>query len=923
MLNAGRPPEIRADRPFLLYFEMTLYIILLFIALCAGMALSVYTFGTGGKRKRIFQDIYFSVEDTNGVGVLYTKTGEYSAILKIENPVQKYCANIDSYYEFTHLFTALAQTLGEGYALHKQDIFIRKQFENETGDKHEFLSSAYFRYFKGRNYTDSVCYLTITQEAKKSRLFSFDNKKWRDFLVKIRKVHDQLHDSGVQARFLNKAEASEYVDRYFAMNFKDRTVSMTNFKADDETVSMGDKRCKVYSLVDVDCAALPSQIRPYTNIEVNNTEMPVDLVSVVDSIPNAETVVYNQIIFLPNQKRELSLLDKKKNRHASIPNPNNQMAVEDIKRVQEVIARESKQLVYTHFNMVVAVSAGADLQKCTNHLENAFGRMGIHISKRAYNQLELFVGSFPGNCYTLNEEYDRFLTLSDAAMCLMYKERVLHSEETPLKIYYTDRQGVPVAIDITGKEGKNKLTDNSNFFCLGPSGSGKSFHINSVVRQLHEQGTDVVMVDTGNSYEGLCEYLGGKYISYTEERPITMNPFRINREEYNIEKIDFLKNLILMIWKGSDSQIPEIEFRIVEQIIIDYYDAYFNGFTRYTDEQREVLLKNLFAAASRKNPNKPPREVDEMVRKQIEVLEARRAALKVTELSFNSFFDYSFDRLEQICTENDITTISYSTYSTMLQPFYKGGAYEKILNETVDSALFDETFIVFEVDAIKENKKLFPIVTLIIMDVFLQKMRIKKNRKVLVIEEAWKAIASPLMAEYIKFMYKTARKFWASVGVVTQEIQDIIGSEIVKEAIINNSDVVMLLDQSKFKERFDEIRKILGLTEVDCKKIFTINRLENKDGRSFFREVFIRRGTTSGVYGVEEPHECYMTYTTERAEKEALKLYKKELRCSHQEAIEAYCRDWDASGIGKSLPFAQKVNETGRVLNLRPVYESK
>ena len=902
---------------------MTLYIILCFVALCAGMALSVYAFGTGGKRKRIFQDIYFSAEETDGVGVLYTKTGEYSAVLKIENPVQKYSADIDSYYDFTHLFTALAQTLGEGYAIHKQDIFVRKQFASEPADGQEFLSSSYFRYFKGRTYTDSLCYLTITQEAKKSRLFSFDSKKWRDFLVKIRKVHDQLRDGGVQARFLNKAEASEYVDRYFAMNFKDRTVSMTNFKADDETVSMGDKRCKVYSLVDVDCAALPSLIRPYTNIEVNNTEMPVDLVSVVDNIPDAETVVYNQVIFLPNQKRELAMLDKKKNRHASIPNPNNQMAVEDIKRVQEVIVRESKQLVYTHFNMVVAVSAGADLQKCTNHLENAFGRMGIHISKRAYNQLELFVGSFPGNCYGLSEEYDRFLTLSDAAMCLMYKERVLHSEETPLKIYYTDRQGVPVAIDITGKEGKNKLTDNSNFFCLGPSGSGKSFHMNSVVRQLHEQGTDVVMVDTGNSYEGLCEYLGGKYISYTEERPITMNPFRINREEYNIEKIDFLKNLILMIWKGSDSQIPEIEFRIVEQIIIDYYDAYFNGFVRYTDEQREVLLKNLFAAASRKNPNKPPREVDEMVRKQIEVLEARRAALKVSELNFNSFFDYSFDRLEQICTENDITTISYSTYSTMLQPFYKGGVYEKILNENVDSALFDETFIVFEVDAIKENKKLFPIVTLIIMDVFLQKMRIKKNRKVLVIEEAWKAIASPLMAEYIKFMYKTARKFWASVGVVTQEIQDIIGSEIVKEAIINNSDVVMLLDQSKFKERFDEIRKILGLTEVDCKKIFTINRLENKEGRSFFREVFIRRGTTSGVYGVEEPHECYMTYTTERAEKEALKLYKKELRCSHQEAIEAYCRDWDASGIGKSLPFAQKVNETGRVLNLRPVYESK
>ena len=899
---------------------MALYIILLFAALCAGMALSVCAFGTGGKRKHIFRDIYFSVEDTDGIGVLYTKTGEYSAVLKIENPVQKYCADIDSYYEFTQLFTALAQTLGEGYALHKQDIFVRRRFAEETGGDREFLSEAYFRYFEGRPYTDSMCYLTVTQEAKKSRLFSYDGKKWRDFLVKIRKVHDQLRDGGVQARFLNKAEASEYVDRYFAMDFKNRIVSMTNFRADEDTVSMGGKRCKVYSLVDVDYAALPSLIRPYTNIEVNNTEMPVDLVSVIDNIPNADTVVYNQVIFLPNQKRELSLLDKKKNRHASIPNPNNQMAVEDISRVQEVIARESKQLVYTHFNMMVAVDADTDLQKCTNHLENAFGRMGIHISKHAYNQLELFVGSFPGNCYALSEEYDRFLTLSDAAICLMYKERVQHSEETPLKIYYTDRQGVPVAIDITGKEGNNKLTDNSNFFCLGPSGSGKSFHMNSVVRQLHEQGTDVVMVDTGNSYEGLCEYLGGKYISYTEKNPITMNPFRINRAELNVEKTGFLKNLVLLIWKGSQGTVTKTEERLIEQVITEYYDTYFNGFDGFTPLQREDLHKSLVIDERNRGDRRDESAQDraERIEEIIDEMEHRRKELKVEELSFNSFYEYSVQRIPDICDENRISGIDLSTYRYMMKDFYRGGNHEKTLNENMDSSLFDETFIVFEIDSIKDDPLLFPLVTLIIMDVFLQKMRIKTNRKVLVIEEAWKAIASPLMAEYIKFMYKTARKFWASVGVVTQEIQDIIGSEIVKEAIVNNSDVVMLLDQSKFKERFDSIKAILGLTDVDCKKIFTINRLDNKEGRSFFREVFIRRGSTSGVYGVEEPRECYMTYTTERAEKEALKLYKRELRCSHQEAIEAYCRDWTASGIGKSLPFAQKVNGAGRVLNLKP-----
>ena len=857
---------------------MIIYVFIVFIALCVGMAVSVYAFGTGGKRKRIFQDIYFSVEEADGIGVIYTKTGEYSAVLKLENPVQKYCANIDSYYEFTQLFTAIAQTLGEGYAIHKQDIFIRKKFTEESDENREFLSTSYFRYFNGRPYTDSECYLTITQEVKKSRLFSFDGKKWRDFLVKIRKVHDQLRDAGVQVRFLNRQEVNEYVDRCFAMNFCDKVVSMTNFKVDDECISMGDKRCKVYSLVDVDNVSLPSVIRPYTNVEVNNSSMPMDLVSVVSSIPNTEAVVYNQMIFIPNQKRELALLDKKKNRHASMPNPVNQMAVEDIKRVQEVVARESKQLVYTHYNLVVAMSADTDIHKCTNHLENQFSRMGIHISKRAYNQLELFVNSFPGNCYGMNPDYDRFLTLGDAAACLMYKERILHSEKTPLKIYYTDRQGVPVAIDITGKEGAEKLTDNSNFFCLGPSGSGKSFHMNSVVRQLHEQGTDVVMVDTGNSYEGLCEYLGGKYISYTEECPITMNPFRINRQELNVEKTGFLKNLVLLIWKGSQGTVTKTEDRLIEQVITEYYDTYFNGFDGFTPPQREDLRKSLLIDERNKSGNRAESETERNARIEtvIDEIERRRKELKVESLSFNTFYEFSVQRIPDICNENSITGIDISTYRYMMKDFYRGGNHDKTLNENMDSSLFDETFIVFEIDSIKDDPLLFPLVTLIIMDVFLQKMRIKKNRKVLVIEEAWKAIASPLMAEYIKFMYKTARKFWASVGVVTQEIQDIIGSEIVKEAIINNSDVVMLLDQSKFRERFDTIKAILGLTDVDCKKIFTINRLENKEGRSFFREVFIRRGTTSGVYGVEEPHECYMTYTTERAEKEALKLYKAE-----------------------------------------------
>jgi len=685
-------------------------------------------------------------------------------------------------------------------------------------------------------------------------------------MVKAGKVRDQLRDAGIACSFLGKKEASDYVDRYFALDFTSPTVSMTGLKVDEEEILMGDRKCRFYSLVDVDSVALPSLIRPFTSIEVNNSSMPVDLVAAVDSVPDAQTVIYNQVIFMPGQKKEMSALEKKRNRHGSIPSPANQMAVEDIKAVQEVIAREGKQLVYCHFSIGVVTGRDTDIHKCTNYLENAFGRQGIHLSKRAYNQLELFVGSFPGNCYSLSPDYDRFLTLGDAAACLMYKERTVRSEDTPLKIWYTDRQGVPVAIDISGKEGREKITDNANFFCLGPSGSGKSFHMNSVVRQMWEQDTDIVMVDTGNSYEGLCEYAGGKYISYTEEHPITMNPFRITRAEYNIEKVGFLRNLVMLIWKGTAGEVSKTEDKLIEQVITEYYDNHFAG--------------------------------------------------RIDTLCFNSFYEFSVERIPQICEENHLAGIDLAAYNYLMKDFYKGGNHEVTLNEDLDTTLFDETFIVFEIDSIKDDPLLFPLVTLIIMDLFIQKMRIKKNRKVLIIEEAWKAIASPMMAEYIKYMYKTARKFWASVGVVTQEIQDIVGSPIVKEAIINNSDVVMLLDQSKFRERFDEIQTILGLTEVDCKKIFTINRLENKDGRSFFREVFIRRGQKGAVYGVEEPRECYMTYTTERSEKEALKIYRTELGCDHRTAVEAYCRDWERSGLGAPLAFAQRVNAAGHVLNL-------
>ena len=970
---------------------VAIIVISVFVCLLLGMAISILAFGVGGKRSKVFKDIYFSVEDVDGIGIIYTKLHEYSAILKIENPVAKYSADVDSYYGFTALMTSVSQLLGEGYALHKQDVFVRRRFDMRTvasrsGDKaRRFLSDAYFRHFDGREYMSSESYLVITQEKKKVGLLSFDAGRWRDFLLKLHKVSDRLKDGGVSVQFMDAVSCREHVERFWALNWRDKHFSMTDFKVDSEGIMMGDRQCKVYSLLDVDKVGLPGILRPYVEMSVNNSAMPVDIMSEIDHVPDIDTLVYNQVIFLPNQKRELAMLEKKKNRHASLANPANEVAAEDIREVMDVIAREGKQLIYAHFNIVVEMSASKDIQKVTNHLENIFSRQGIHLSKRAYNQLELFIASFPGNCYRLNPDYDRFLTLSDAAWCLMYKERQTKGDDTPLKCYYTDRQGVPMAIDITGKEGKKKYTTNANFFVLGPSGSGKSFFMNTMCRQLYEQNTDMVIVDTGDSYEGLNAYFGGTYISYTKEHPISMNPFKVTLSEYSQnfnEKKGFLRSLIFLIFKGS--ALPnKIEETIINQVIVEYYREYFTPFEGYTDAEREELRSTLLLR-DKKNGEYDKYEhelelkygddydIEELDRqrgeganhardarlesklqaliddaaaeegekerakhvlmrltpavienkylmridRQIEKMEQQRKKMRVSELSFNTFYEFAIERIPQITKQQNIQ-FAIDDFAAILAPFYKGGEQEYTLNNDMDSSLFDEQFIVFEIDKVKDDPVLFPIIVLIIMDVFTQKMRIKKNRKCLVIEEAWKAIATPVMAEYIKYLYKTARKHWAMVGVVTQEIQDITSSPIVKEAIISNSDVFMLLDQSKFKEKFSEIKATLALSDIDCKKIFTINRLDNKAGRSPFKEVFIRRGPEDGdVFGVEEPRECYMSYTTEKAEKEALKLYRRELKCSHQEAIEAFIRDWDKSGIKQSLAFATEVNKRGKVLRL-------
>lgn len=889
---------------------------------------------------------YLGIEEYRDYTVLYSNKGEYSVVFSMNNPISKFSSDPSSYYEYNEVIMNLIKTLGSGYSIQKHDIFSRVSFQ-PTPSHDSYLSKKYFEYFSGRPYIQHRTYLTITQEKGKGFL-QYNTSKWKEFFDRIDKTKDLLEGVGWNPLVLSKDELDEFLHRYFAVNFRDESFSLDNIKASENCLFSGGKMIKSTSLINIDDMDMPAHIYPLCVSNLNGSDFCEDLFSFLPSFPDADDVIYHQSIYIPNQKIESSRLSKKKSQHRSLPSAANQSAEEDIALVEEDVEKNNKLFVYTHFNII---TIGKVVGRAINYFESQFAKRGIRISHANYNQLDLFLSSLPGCSYWTNASYDRFLTLHDVAGCLMYKEREEYDEDTPLKIYYTNRVGIPKAVDITGKEGKIKLTTNSNFFCLGPSGSGKSFHMNGVVRQLYEQNTDIVLVDTGHSYEGLCNYVGGKYISYREDRPISMNPFLITKEEFNIEKINFLKSLIFVIWKGTDGTVTPVEDRLMERVIQTYYKFYFTPFDYYEDsersQRRQVLMLELRTQRRNKIADTAERlrlqdrrnkikmlseraegyekevaqgrleefdlrydlsvedEVTALIKYEIEQEELILRNIKVEELNFNSFFEFALEYIPFI-TNSERIPFDIDEFRFLLSSFYKGGAQERTLNENMDTSLFEETFIVFEIDAIKDDPKLFPIVTLIIMDVFLQKMRLKKNRKALIIEEAWKALASDLMAEYIKYLYKTVRKFWGIVGVVTQEVEDIISSAVVKNAILNNSEITILLDQTKLKDRFTEIKALLGLTETECAKIWTINNLDNTSNRGAFKEVYIRRGSYGEVYGIEESPQSYMAYTTERAEKDALMCYFKRTG-NIEQAIEELIVDWKASGITKILDFCKTV----------------
>lgn len=803
-------------------------------------------------------------------GTLKTSTLESKfPLLRVENNciVSKF-ADITAAYRVTlpELFTLTGEeyealhgawlkalkVLPDYTVVHKQDFFIEERYmAPEEGSERSFLARSYERHFNERPYLRHTCYLFVTKTTpERMRQTSASSVLCRGFIVP-REMRDTdavtrfleaaeqmeriLDDSGLvrverltEAEIVGTADDAGLLARYFALSDERLPVVNEDIRLDPGTMRIGDKYLSMHTLSDLDM--LPQSVATdfrYERLSTDRSDCRLSFAAPVGLLLSCNHV-YNQVIFLDDHDETLKRLEASARNMNSLAAYSRSNAInrEWIEMYLNEAHSQGLRSVRCHCNVMAWAESEAELKRIRNDVGSQLALMGCTPHHNTVDVPVLFWAAIPGNEADFPAE-ESFYTFLDQALCLFNEETNYRSSLSPFGIKMSDRlSGIPLHLDISDLPMKRGVITNRNKFILGPSGSGKSYLTNHLVRQYWEQGAHILLVDTGNSYQGLCSLIHAKtkgrdgvYFTYTEEAPIAFNPFYVEDGVYDVEKRESLKTLLLTLWKRESEEPTRSE---------------------------EVALSNA-------------------VNLYLSKLRTDRSIVP----SFDTFYEFVETDYRRLLEQKRVREKDFDleNFLNVLEPYYKGGEYDYLLNSDKQLDLLDKRFIVFELDNISSNRTLLPVVTLIIMETFISKMRrLKGVRKMILIEECWKALTSANMSAYIRYLYKTVRKYFGEAVVVTQEVDDIISSPIVKESIINNADCKILLDQRKYLSKFDGIQRLLGLTDKERAQILSIN-LSN-DPKRRYKEVWIGLGgVQSAVYATETSVEEYLTYTTEESEK--------------------------------------------------------
>lgn len=788
---------------------------------------------------------------------ILSKQGDITIVFEAALP-EIFTLSDNEYEAFHQGWVKAVKALPVHTVFHKQDWFWESRYSPDfdpsaSGSKYTgFLSRSSERFFNERPFLEHRCYLLLTKKAAgrkpSSSLFSnllrtsivpeetLKETLLQDFLDSAGQFRRILEDSGFVQ--LNRLTANDLWSEQRKAGLIERYLTLTRqhdplLKGDivfDEGLQIGSSHCGLYTLGDAeDLPGVCGSRINYDKYSTDKAKFSIGFASTLGQLLPCNHI-YNQYLFIEDSTKIIKKLESKRLRLQSLSaySRENMIARDATNAFLNEAISQGRLPLKAHFNVLVWTETPSELKELKNKVSSGLAQMDAVARQETTGAPQIFWAGIPGNeaDFPMNDTFDTF---AEQACCFFNMETGYRSSLSPTGLRLGDRlTGKPVHVDISDEPVKKGICTNRNKFVLGPSGSGKSFFTNHMVRSYYEQGTHIVLVDVGHSYKGLCDLVRGYYFTYEENDPIRFNPFYISEgDRLDTEKKESIKTLLLALWKKGDETFRRSEYVALSNAIGGYY----------------TYLE--------KNPGLFP--------------------------CFNSFYVFLRDEYTRVLQDDRVKEKDFDidNFLYVLRPYYKGGEFDYLLNATENLDLLQERFIVFELDNIKDHPILFPVVTIIIMEVFINKMRKMKGvRKMILIEEAWKAIAKEGMAEYIKYLFKTVRKFFGEAVVVTQEVDDIISSPVVKETIINNSDCKILLDQRKYQNKFEQIQTLLGLTEKEKALVLSINKANDPSRK--YKEVFISLGgTMSKVYRTEVSPEEYLTYTTEETEKVKVREYAK------------------------------------------------
>lgn len=793
--------------------------------------------------------------------MILSRQGDVTIVFRALMP-EIFTLSEQQYDAFHQSWVKAIRALPSRALLHKQDWFLTRAFSAKQPAPESFLSQCSDRFFQGRPYLSHECYVMLTKSPEERKLSSslssnllrgsiapkqtLHKAVLEDFLESAGQFKRILEDGGLTQltqlkndELVSQARRAGLIERY-AFLLTDADQRLLRDISFEKGIQVGDRLCSLYSLADAaDLPGFCSAATTYERYSTDRTKFSVGFTSVLGQLL-ACNHIYNQYVFTSESEKTLKRLESKRLRlqSLSIYARENSLALEATNEFLNEAIREQRLPVKAHFNILAWTEEKGLVKELKSMVSSALAQLDISAKQETSGAPQIFWAGIPGNAaeFPMNDTFDTF---AEQAACFFNLEGPYQSSKGGFGIRLGDRlTGKPVLVDISDEPVRKGICTNRNKFILGPSGSGKSFFTNHMVRSYYESGAHIVLVDVGHSYKGLCDMVSGYYFTYEEKNPIRFNPFYIAEGDVlDTEKKESIKTLLLALWKKDDETFKRSEYVALSVAVTLYYE--------------HIETDRVFPC-------------------------------------FNSFYEFLQSSFVKVLDADQVKEKDFDigNFLYVLRPYYRGGEFDYLLNAKENIDLLAERFIVFELDNIKEHPILFPIVTIIIMEVFISKMRkLSGIRKVILIEEAWKAIAKEGMAEYIKYLFKTVRKFFGEAIVVTQEVEDIISSPIVKQAIINNSDCKILLDQSKYQNKFDQIQQLLGLTEKEKSLVLSVNKANDPMLR--YKEVFISLGgVLSRVYRTEVSPEEYLTYTTEQTEKIKVQQYAEQLG-SMQAAITA------------------------------------